>query len=251
MQSIDTLLYETMSSLAYSVNSKENFIAWTQGTLQSVFPHGAFIGGMGKIHPRGVKPLVMLSANFPDEYLNSIYSGDGSYQTDTLQRWLQTGEPQLYEPTSNSVENDKTRQAVFMASGLRNIASHGVLDIKHHFASYFSFHQIPLLLGASQKHLLKLIVPGMHAAMLSIIRLAPPTSLLSSPIKSLSQRETQVLAWVCKGKTNYEISLILGNSSKTVKNQVQAILIKLNVNNRAQAAAKAIELNLLELGQYY
>ncbi len=246
MQSIAVRLYKTMSSLV-CVDSREDFIAWTQEELQSVIPHGAFIGGVGKYYPSGVKPLIMLSANFPDEYLNFIYSRDGSYQTETLQRWLQTGEPQLFEPTAigGENENDKTWQTVFMANKLRNTASHGMLDINHHFASYFSFHQIPLPLGASQKHQLKIIVPGMHAAILRIIRHAQSAPALAPSNKSLSKREAQVLAWISKGKTNYEISVILGISSKTVKNQVQAILIKLHVNNRTQAVAKAMELNLL------
>lgn len=61
----------------------------------------------------------------------------------------------------------------------------------------------------------------------------------------LSGREREVLHWMREGKTNPEIALILGLSFKTVKNQVQSILVKLRVSNRAQAVARAIAAGLL------
>jgi DNA-binding CsgD family transcriptional regulator len=60
-----------------------------------------------------------------------------------------------------------------------------------------------------------------------------------TPDPSLSERERQVLQWVRQGKTNHEIGQILSISPLTVKNHVQKILRKLNVSNRAQAAARA------------
>ena len=50
-----------------------------------------------------------------------------------------------------------------------------------------------------------------------------------------------------KGKTNLEISVILDISPLTVKNHVQNILRKLNVQNRNHAAVKASKLGLVQL----
>jgi DNA-binding CsgD family transcriptional regulator len=58
---------------------------------------------------------------------------------------------------------------------------------------------------------------------------------------ALSERERQVLQWVREGKTNHEIGQILSISPLTVKNHVQRILRKLNVSNRAQAAARGVK----------
>ena len=49
------------------------------------------------------------------------------------------------------------------------------------------------------------------------------------------------------GKTNWEISSILGISPLTVKNHVQNILRKLDVQNRGQAAIKASKLGLVKI----
>ena len=53
----------------------------------------------------------------------------------------------------------------------------------------------------------------------------------------LSLREHQVLAEIRRGHTNREIAATLGVSITTVNKHVQRVLKKLNVRNRAQAAA--------------
>jgi len=54
----------------------------------------------------------------------------------------------------------------------------------------------------------------------------------------LSAREEEILACVSEGRTNFEISRILGISGFTVKNHVQRIIKKLGATNRTEAAAK-------------
>jgi DNA-binding CsgD family transcriptional regulator len=51
------------------------------------------------------------------------------------------------------------------------------------------------------------------------------------------------------GKTNWEISTILNISPTTVKNHVQNIIRKLGVENRGQAAVKALNLGLISIHQ--
>jgi DNA-binding CsgD family transcriptional regulator len=56
----------------------------------------------------------------------------------------------------------------------------------------------------------------------------------------LTRRETEVLTWITQGKTNYEVGVVLGVSTRTVCKHVQHILRKLSVENRTAAAAIAI-----------
>ena len=60
----------------------------------------------------------------------------------------------------------------------------------------------------------------------------------------LSQQEKHVLQLVSEGRTNREIAKDLFLGEGTVRNYVSSILSKLNVNNRAEAAAYAVEHNL-------
>ena len=68
----------------------------------------------------------------------------------------------------------------------------------------------------------------------------------ASAFAHLSQQEKHVLILVSEGKTNREIAKALFLGEGTVRNYVSSILSKLGVNNRAEAAAYAVEHNLRE-----
>jgi DNA-binding NarL/FixJ family response regulator len=68
----------------------------------------------------------------------------------------------------------------------------------------------------------------------------------ASAFQHLSQQEKHVLLLVSEGKTNREIAKNLFLGEGTVRNYVSSILSKLGVNNRAEAAAYAVEHNLRE-----
>lgn len=54
---------------------------------------------------------------------------------------------------------------------------------------------------------------------------------------NLTPRETDVLAWLSKGKTNRDIADILGMSPRTVNKHLEHIFVKLGVETRSAAAA--------------
>jgi NarL family two-component system response regulator LiaR len=62
-----------------------------------------------------------------------------------------------------------------------------------------------------------------------------------SPGKDLTRRELEVLSLLVKGMSNPEIAGKLSVSRATVKSHVSSILSKLDVSNRAEAIALAIE----------
>ncbi|AFM00593.1 MULTISPECIES: response regulator transcription factor [Desulfitobacterium] len=63
----------------------------------------------------------------------------------------------------------------------------------------------------------------------------------------LSDRELQILTYVVKGASNREIGHALFISEKTVKNHLSSIFRKLEVDDRTQAALKAVRLKLVQL----
>ncbi len=58
---------------------------------------------------------------------------------------------------------------------------------------------------------------------------------------NLNAQEIKILAWIAKGKTNREIAAQICLSEKTVRNYVSALLGKLHLATRAQAAAYATQ----------
>ncbi|MDR3586996.1 MAG: response regulator transcription factor [Desulfosporosinus sp.] len=72
----------------------------------------------------------------------------------------------------------------------------------------------------------------------------------SSPLKNtsgLSEREMEILQYVVRGSSNREIGAALFISEKTVKNHLSSIYRKLAVEDRTQAALKAVKLKFVQL----
>ena len=57
---------------------------------------------------------------------------------------------------------------------------------------------------------------------------------------SLTSREAEVLLWISRGKSNREIGEILSISPRTVNKHLEQVFVKLGVENRAAAAARAV-----------
>jgi two-component system nitrate/nitrite response regulator NarL len=62
-----------------------------------------------------------------------------------------------------------------------------------------------------------------------------------SPFSALTPRETEILGLLAEGQSNKAIARNLGISDGTVKLHVKAILRKLNVHSRVEAAVMAVE----------
>lgn len=228
------------------VSTQEQFLQWAQTSLQSLFPHEILICGMGRIEPDNVHIHHLLSNHFPLDYLEKIRRPGGGVLSPTMAAWCREQKPQLFEPDKAGVETDNDWLEVFRKFDLRNIAAHGMRDLGSGVATYFSFSRIPGRLTARHAYLLELLVPHLHVALvraLPNIRAGQPEAAAAAAL--LSEREMEILRWLDEGKTNWEISRIFDTSDNTVKNQVRCILIKLKVNNRAQAVAKARELGLV------
>ncbi len=62
----------------------------------------------------------------------------------------------------------------------------------------------------------------------------------------LTNRESEVLLWIARGKSNRDIAEILGLSPRTVNKHLEQVYAKLGVENRASAAIKATHVLQME-----
>jgi len=103
----------------------------------------------------------------------------------------------------------------------------------------------------------KTLIPSIHKVYAGEPILSPSVTgkLLNqlthpSPLKNtcgLSDREMEILRYVVRGSSNREIGTALFISEKTVKNHLSSIYRKLAVEDRTQAALKAVKLKFIEL----
>jgi DNA-binding NarL/FixJ family response regulator len=84
-----------------------------------------------------------------------------------------------------------------------------------------------------------LISPRIASTLLGIVKQRQEAAVYP-PSVELSAREVEVLKLVADGKSNHEIGQALFISPSTVRNHISSILMKLQVDNRVQAAVRAV-----------
>jgi DNA-binding NarL/FixJ family response regulator len=110
-----------------------------------------------------------------------------------------------------------------------------------------------VLKGANQAEMLRAIRavangevifgPGIAQRVIGFLSSPPPT-VPARVFPELTERETEVLSLIARGRTNEEIAEHLSLSLKTVRNHVSNIFSKLQVADRAQAVIRAREAGL-------
>jgi len=89
-----------------------------------------------------------------------------------------------------------------------------------------------------------LISPAIASKVLQRVRESGPAANEEPAQPPLSEREMQVLRLVANGNDNAQIAAELHISPKTVKNHISNILMKLQIENRIQAAVFAVRSGL-------
>ena len=111
---------------------------------------------------------------------------------------------------------------------------------------------IGYLLKDTQAEELRRAIKAAHAGQVQLspqaaARLVKEVRVPESPVTGLTDRETDVLKLLAQGKANKEIAASLSIGEKTVKTHVSAILGKLGVQSRTQAALYAAQQGLVTL----
>lgn len=84
-----------------------------------------------------------------------------------------------------------------------------------------------------------MLSPRIASRLVRRVREPPHIQRAPSPV-SMTPREVEVLEMIARGLDNGEIARALSLSQHTVKNHVSSILVKLQVENRIQAAVRAV-----------
>ena len=235
---------------AVRVKQRPDFFSWVQGVFQGMLAHEVLVCGLADPGARGLRFEWMGSFPVSGERLADLCDPSDGLLPMLVTRWEHAGRtPIVLAPGLNcdgAGGADKIVEALRQLD-LANVAAHGLPGLDGQAVGFFAFFKLstaPPRAAAA----LQLLVPYLYAAWLQAnCNQTGQNPLRGSAVREiLTTRETEILSWVERGKSNNEIAQILSISHLTVKNHVQKILRKLNVQNRAQAVAKGMSLNLTQ-----
>lgn len=223
-----------------AVASISELAACLDREVDRVLPHGMVSSSFVSLAAGrciAVKPL--FAHRVAERCLEAVRPAGARQASPLIDRWLATRRPLLLDLD----EMGGWPAGWFDGERpLRNLAMHAVCDVFGRSATTFCFAHLPGRLHAQHARLLRLLVPHLHTALerVSRSRMVPANGV--PPF--LSARQQDVLRWVQCGKTNEEVALILGMTLSNVKYHLRQAYERLNVTNRAQAAARMQELGL-------
>ena len=245
---IESLMLNIDASLR--IHARHQFFTWTQGLLQNLVKHEALICAL-----RDADSTSFQVDSFATTSMEPTLLSDGFCQdTAMVPHLIKTWEDNHFEPVICEIGRAQAFPHSAFARELSRVGTdivfaHGTYDVYGKLASFFTFLCRSEAVGPNQLYFVELMVPFIHLAW-TRIRVERPTEIAgatSTGAGLLTPREQEILKWIDIGKSNIEIGLILGISPLTVKNHVQNILRKLNVQNRTQAVGKGLALRILNV----
>jgi len=234
-----------------SFSVHQQLFNWLQEEAQQFVPHDIVIAAWGDLRSGEVNFDIM--SPLPDMRTNdSDNKAVVAFMARLFARWHECGQTFYVVRAANGFS--KTEISNPLTSDITSRMScclvHGSKDqIGRHGCIYALLG--PAQLGLNRSKLtLRLLLPHIDTAFRQVSHLADhqfsngETSPALEPELAKgnccpkSPRERGIMIWVCKGKTNQEIGMILEISAPAAKNHLQHIFKKLNVMTRAQTVSK-------------
>ena len=184
--------------------------------------------------------------NYPVEFVNAYLDNDFASIDGAWDQLIGEGKPVIWHQMRKRF-NSKEQQSLYAladAYGLHDGFTFGARSAHSQRFSIFAGICDKNELGRYKRHqmIIEYLTPHLHAA-LSRIQFG---MLKETPV--LTERECEVMSWAKFGKTDWEISLQMGISARTVKFHVENVIRKLQANNRLQATTIALSQGLIEWG---
>jgi transcriptional regulator EpsA len=227
------------------VRSNFEFMLWSQGNLQQFLPHDIMVAAWGDFS-LGLINFDIISP-LPD-----VHGTQNANLIPLLKRLFDYWSDHSAAPFSVRMKHGLSEKDQFgyeqLGGSFRDMKSaivHAVKDKRGRHDCLYLLLSRAETPSVSSRKMLETLLPYIDCTLRQISQ-PSNASVAEVPLElvedtthdALSMREQEIMEWVCKGKTNFEIGMILDISAFTVKNHLQRIFKKLDVMNRAQAVSK-------------
>lgn len=230
---------------ALRIDDKDRFILLLND-IKTFIPFDYSICALGNTDKNSSYNIVnMVNLSYPSEWMD-LYLNRGYVSIDPIiQTHFAEFKPQIFTETYSKTRNIN-KDFVYISSdfGLSDGVAFGLNDYKNNIVSLFSFSGLQEKPSPRHLHFLEILVPHLHQL---FMRLSYENKIekMDNPLPNVSKREKEVLGWIQEGKTNWETSMILNISERTVKFHVSNLIEKLDAVSRGHAVAKAMEFRII------
>lgn len=242
----DLQRFQYMLTSSVKLRTHLEVLVWLQGDMQRYLPHDIMIAAWGDFKSGAIQhDMVSIVQGVRSAALNdSIIK---PLCTQLFSQWMER-DRKAFVASGASFEvllGDMDRNHA-LGDALHTMYCalvHGIKDARGSHDCLYLVLSARGMLNSGSCTTLTEVLPYIDHALRQVEHLPHQSgagvSTESGPLHAaaLSRQEMDILQWIALGKTNYEISRILGFSVFTIKNSVQRIFRKLNVSNRAQAVA--------------
>jgi transcriptional regulator EpsA len=227
-------------------------MAWAQGTLQELLPHEVMIAAWGDFS-LGIIYYEIIS-DIPGVRTNLMHEKEmAAFLKRLYAYWVSQNQAPSHLLADRGVIRCRDILDGSLKSSMENLKTaliHAIKDVRGGSDSFYVLLSSNTDIAPNRRKVFHQLLPYIDATLRQIEHLPKHAieeeigdtsnneSLSIESVLKLSNRESEIMGWVCAGKTNVEIGLILDISTFTVKNHLQRIFKKLDVVNRSQAVAK-------------
>lgn len=235
------LLLETISAcVACSDTTQAERIA---GNVKDLIGFDHAVYGLAKLNSYGgISDYDTLNFSYPDDWLEAYRFNNFHLVDPIAQENFRHYGLQYWGDTYQRHKVDKS--FVSTATDFRLVEGYaiGVVNGSRTEGCILSLAG-PIKKDPRHELILNHLAPHLHQA----FRQALCTDKKSRVSSTLSSREKEVLNWIKKGKSSWDISNILAISERTVKFHVDNVMRKLDAVSRIHAVAVALSVGLIDI----
>ena len=224
---------------ASRVRGMNELYRWSQGEIQGLLPHSVLVCLVFNEHNEVLRIEALHDEVFDAKTLDVLCEQHKGLAI-RLATYCRANKllPCVIETAQRNEEHAlRNFHSEVSACGLGSALVHGTEPLPGG-ATFFALFSPPGQSTRRHAAVLDMLLPWLHLAVLRAVgNEAKPAQPAPASTPKLTAREIEILGWVMKGKSNFEVSVIVELSPLTVKNHMQKIFKKLNVHNRAQAVA--------------
>ena len=235
-----------------SVDRHRDLLQWLRGDMQRYLPHDILLAGWGDFQLGAVQHDLVSALPGVRSYAPGT-DGLPFLLSKLYECWVAAGRKPChvaFAPLSHLLGSSSLPGSFCGAMrAMRRVVVHGLSDQRGRHECLYVLLSAAENSDASTADSMNVLMPCIDIAFRQVahlpqqyrqtpVSMPTPVRAVQEDTTGLSERETQIMAWVAMGKTNSEIGTILHISGYTVKNHMQRIFQKLNVFNRTQAVSK-------------